>query len=90
MDQKTRTANDLIIEIAGGKSQAERIMAEVRENIRKLDSCKLLDFSIDLMPDRPIAMGMKWQCSKCGGKVDHDRKQWYELGLTHMATEGGV
>jgi len=90
MDQTTRTANDFIIQIAGGKAQAERIMAEVRENIRKLDSCKLHDFSIDLTPGRPISMGMKWKCSKCGGEVDCTKKKWYELGLTHMATEGGV
>jgi len=90
MDQKTRTAKDFVIQVAGGREQAEKIMAEVRENNKKLDSCMLHDFSIDLMPERPIAMGNKWQCSKCGGKVDHDRKRWYELGLMHMATEGGV
>ena len=81
MDQKTRAANDLIIQIAGGKTQAERIMAEVRENIRKLDSCILHDFSIDLTPGRP--WGKKWQCSKCGGEVDCTKKQWYELGIKH-------
>lgn len=95
MDQKTRTAKDLVIQMAGGREQAERIMSEVRENHRKLESCKLHDFSlhdfsIDLMPERPISMGNKWQCSKCGGKVDHDRKRWYELGLTHMALSIGT
>ena len=82
MDQKVRAANDFIIKIAGGREQAERIMAEVKENIRKLESCKFHDFSIDLNPDK--VMFKKWQCSRCGGEVDCTKKQWYELGTAHQ------
>lgn len=65
------------------KKTIDEIWLQVKENHRKLDGCRIHDFSIDLNPERP--MGKKYQCTRCGGWVDVTGKTWYEKGLQHQA-----
>lgn len=63
------------------RDEAKALWQQVRENHKKLASCKLHDFSIDLTPGKP--WGNRYQCVNCGGEVDDTRKEWYEKGLKH-------
>ncbi len=60
---------------------AKKIFEEVKENHRKLDSCSLHDFSIDITPSKPYMK--KFRCTNCSGEVDLTTKSWYEKGLQH-------
>lgn len=68
------------------KIDSNAIMAEIRANTAQLDGCvKPHNFSVDASPDKPLFK--KWQCSKCGGKVDAINKIWYERGLRDVGAE---
>lgn len=55
------------------------IWAEVKENIRKLDSCSYHEFE-KLEPDNRLSDS---RCLNCGGKVNSHEVRWYELGVVH-------
>jgi hypothetical protein len=58
----------------------DKILLEVRANLRLLDSCVLPHaFDIDMTPGKKI--GGRSKCSKCGGEVESLAKRWYEQGL---------
>lgn len=59
----------------------------VQSNYKKLNTCSIHDFSIDLTPSSNIRK--QYKCTNCGGCVDNLRKKWYEEGLKH-ARQGGV
>lgn len=82
--EKKLTNSELIEKLTGvNKSEQIRIMEQVKQNHKLLNSCNLHDFSIDTTPDRTF--GKKFKCSNCGGVVDATEKRWYELGLTHSS-----
>ena len=83
---KSVTAKDLLFKMVGGEDKAREIWEEVKENNRKLNSCPLHDFSIDLKPDRKL--GKDWQCTQCGGNISSIDKSWYEKGLEHQRNKG--
>lgn len=62
------------------------IFQEVKENLARLDTCPLHDFSfpVNCLTREPIEVPepfCKWRCRNCGGVVDFQAKQWYEKGL---------
>lgn len=59
----------------------EILMRLIKENTKRLESCTLHSFDIDIFPD--LLVGKKWQCSNCHGEVDSVKKLWYEEGLAH-------
>jgi hypothetical protein len=66
------------------REEHQRIWEEVKENHRKLDSCKKHSFDEDVTPDR--VLGKTYKCTSCGGTVDSITKSWYELGLKHAGS----
>jgi len=62
--------------------RGRKILEDVRENHRKITTCDLHDFSIDLDPDKP--MNKRWACVHCGGYIWANNKVWYELGRNHQ------
>lgn len=73
-----------VIEKVMGINRKEqmKILEEIRENNKRLDSCNLHDFSIEI-PLNHSKYEMKYQCRYCKGIVDSNRKIWYEKGLNH-------
>lgn len=63
------------------KSEAMKLLADMRANNRMLDGCKLHDFSEDMTPDKP--MSKTWKCRNCGGTISSIGKYWYEKGIEH-------
>lgn len=73
------------------KGDMDDILFEIKVNTAQLNHCdKPHDFSICIdrktrLPvsnPQPIQMlGCKWECSKCGGRVQSTDKGWYEKGL---------
>jgi hypothetical protein len=59
----------------------EGIALEVKASIKKLNGCKLHNFSIDVTPERNYSK--RYRCLNCGGTVDNSAKYWYEKGLKH-------
>lgn len=57
------------------------ILSKAMENEKRLGSCKVHDFSIDVTPEK--VMGKRWKCSKCLGETDNISKYWYNKGLEH-------
>lgn len=57
------------------------IFEQVRQNRETLKSCDFHDFSIDLEPKSIFKK--KFKCTRCGGIVDSNEKDWYECGLKH-------
>jgi hypothetical protein len=62
------------------KDEAIKIFNEVKENHRKLDSCKSHNFSTEI---QGLFARNKYQCSNCNGTVDWQTKHWYEKGREH-------
>lgn len=69
------------------KEEQMKIMEDIRNNNKLLESCNLHDFSIEVPQKHTILS--KWKCSNCGGIVDSTQKQWYEKGLNHANQKGG-
>lgn len=63
------------------KVDVNGIWLKVKANSKKLNGCVLHDFSIDMNPDKQMLK--RYQCTNCGGEVDHTTKYWYETGLAH-------
>jgi hypothetical protein len=59
------------------KDFARRIFEQVKDNRRKLESCKYHEFSTVVRPNR-------LRCKHCGGEVDLSYKLAYEEGLKHL------
>lgn len=68
-------------------AKQQLLLLEVRENHKKLESCKLHDFQ---GPVETIGVGhsvnQKFFCSNCGGSVGFREYHWYKLGLQHANT----
>jgi DNA-directed RNA polymerase subunit M/transcription elongation factor TFIIS len=78
--QLNKSGMDVLPQVSDiSKDGMKKIWDNVKENHKKLDSCNLHDFSIDLNPEKKI--GKRWQCQKCSGKVDAAVKEWYESGV---------
>lgn len=54
----------------------DKIWEQVKENRRKLDSCKQHDFE-------RRESGVYYYCKHCGGRVDISGAYWYKRGLEH-------
>lgn len=65
-----------------------KLMDEAKTNLKKLESCKLHKFDIDLMPDKPEILKV-YKCSKCGGELNWAQKIWYERGVEHAKNRAG-
>jgi hypothetical protein len=61
------------------RAQSKRIIEEVRENRRRLDSCEEHEF----VSTDPKTVGAKHRCMRCGGTVDPINAHWYRRGLEH-------
>jgi len=83
-----------LTEITGFRQkELDSIVAEVKANSKALLECPSPhDFSICLdrrtkqridNPSPGQRFNAKWQCSKCGGRIDNMEKVWYERGLEH-------
>lgn len=57
-----------------------KLLQEVRENHRLLDGCSRHEFK-PLGPENQL--GVRYQCSHCGGRVDAVALHWYRAGLAH-------
>lgn len=74
---------DTIADASGvPRSELLSIWDRVRANQARLEACHRHDF-VALQPEKP--MGGKFQCSACGGDVDHHAVWWYRKGLAHGA-----
>lgn len=58
------------------KKESPSIMAEVKANRAKLDGCYRHLFDIP----KPITMGAKYHCQKCGGQTSLTDIGWYIRG----------
>jgi len=66
----------------------KQIMADVKANHAKLESCDRHDFSqpIDRRTKEPIperVVFCDWRCVRCGGWVDCHAKHWFDIGVRH-------
>ena len=88
--EKTYNGYEVLEKLSGiPKTEQMKIMENIRENRRKLESCNLHDFSIEVpKPYRKICPDYK--CSKCGGIVEWSEKSWYEKGFEHAIQMGGT
>lgn len=59
----------------------DQIIAQVRANQLKLEGCKVPHDFQRIGPEGRL--GMKYQCTKCSGVVDHHAFYWYGRGLQH-------
>ena len=63
------------------KIDIQKILADARENMAKLASCKRHKFERN---DSTLkAFFVKFKCANCGGVVESREAQWYEKGLEH-------
>lgn len=58
----------------------DKIWEFVKENHKKLNSCKLHEFE-DITPNRPL--DKKYKCKNCGGELDSINVSYYNLGRKH-------
>lgn len=61
--------------------EASAIWENVKENIKKLDSCSGPHDFVPIDPD--IKLSRQWRCTTCGGKIDNVARIWYERGRSH-------
>jgi hypothetical protein len=62
------------------KEENRQIMETAKENWKRLNSCRLHDFSVEIEPQRKFFE--RYQCVNCGGHVDKTAKHWYEKALS--------
>lgn len=65
------------------KLKFEQLMADVKENFKKLDECEKPH---DFQPSMWIGhdqnkFATRYTCSKCGGEIDGIQRKWYVEGL---------
>ena len=63
--------------------EQKKILNEVKENHRKLNSCNNHNFVIEIPGHTKY--DTRYQCSNCQGIVNSNMKKWYELGRLHEA-----
>jgi hypothetical protein len=63
--------------------EAQRILADVRANLKRLDSCEGPHRFDPIPEDVGKVFGIRYRCTLCGGEVDNHAKHWYERGLKH-------
>lgn len=63
------------------KITQDPILVEIRDNMRKLQECSPPHEFEEDKSDKGLLK--RSVCKKCGGRVDHSRAVWYELGLKH-------
>lgn len=60
--------------------RSQELLAEVRSNLAKLNSCPVHHFE----PDGPKRVLLqRYRCTECGGTVDAHAFRWYSLGKAH-------
>lgn len=63
--------------------RSQELLAEVRSNLAKLNSCPAHDFH----PDGPKRVLLqRYRCTQCHGTVDAHAFRWYSLGMAHGVT----
>ena len=67
------------------KMKFNKLLEEVRANIKKLDSCPKHDF-VPFEEDTKKFTN-KYECKNCGGTVDNHAFRWYTKGLEHGKKE---
>lgn len=60
----------------------KEFMAAAIENVTKLAAC-LGGHLFQEIPHDLVQFGKRWECSKCGGKIDRAAHYWYSLGRSH-------
>lgn len=80
MSKPADTMDSLLAHAGLNKARCAEILAKVKENQRRLDSCKghAFDEQVEAMP-----FGSKWRCTACGGVVDIVARTWYLRGVAH-------
>ena len=61
---------------------SKRLLAEVRENLSKLNDCADHAFTRNPEP-YPGVMGARYTCTRCTGVVDAHAYHWYTRGRAH-------
>ncbi len=63
---------------------SKRLLAEVRENLSRLNDCGDHDFAvIPPGPGQHPTLGRKWKCIRCEGVIDGIAHHWYVRGRAH-------
>jgi len=66
---------------------SKRLLAEVRENLGKLNDCADHDFiPISPGPGKHPTLGLKYRCTRCEGIIDVIARHWYQRGRAHEHT----
>jgi hypothetical protein len=75
---------DTLSKVSGlSKDTMKEIFAEVKVNLKRLDSCiGPHDFNPS-GDDAKIVVQQKYKCSKCLGTIDFIAFSWYTKGLKH-------
>jgi hypothetical protein len=60
----------------------KQIMAEAMANVKLLGACKG-GHQFHELPGDVVRLGKRYECSKCGGKIDRSAHYWYTLGQQH-------
>lgn len=63
------------------KEEQVKILEDIKENHRKLDSCGYHQFIIPIKGR--TSFDTKYKCPYCEGIVSAQEKKWYELGRLH-------
>jgi len=72
-------ALDLLGKVSGlPRTEMLALAEQVRENVRKLDSCPWHDF--EPIPGAPSPMRQRYRCRHCGGEINASAYRWHERG----------
>jgi hypothetical protein len=61
------------------KADMQGILANVRANLARLDTCAVHRFEA-IEPDRVMS---RYRCTHCKGEVDSHAAHWYARGMAH-------
>ncbi len=83
IDEQPPDVFEVLGKVSGlGRSEAQRIFAEVKANSAKLNACPRHDFHP--MSNSPPHR-RRFQCTHCQGELTGEHVRWYALGLAHGA-----
>jgi hypothetical protein len=85
VDEAMQAVGDAVGKITGVQIDAKKVWEEVKENHRKLDTCKRHVFVA--IPDSTTPIPRKYKCTACGGTADSINVHWYNLGVQHGGTK---
>lgn len=63
--------------------EVNKLWEAAKDNAHKLRMCTKHDFSIEIKGRSGSTLDTEYVCTNCHGKVRHEKKYWYELGMKH-------